>query len=93
MRGTRILCSLLFGISPLGETSIYSIRLSYDPVTRSRWLCRFSFAERPKLRDDSLPKSEMCAILMIIEDIIEKQSHKVPRTVNKLVLAVALSQN
>ncbi len=35
----------------------------------------------------------MCAILMIIEDIIEKQSHKVPRTVNKLVLAVALSQN
>jgi hypothetical protein len=35
----------------------------------------------------------MRAILMIIEDIIEKQSHKVPRTVKKLVLAVALSQN
>jgi hypothetical protein len=38
-------------------------------------------------------ESEMRAILMIIEDIIEKQSHKVPRTVKKLVLAVALSQN
>lgn len=30
---------------------------------------------------------------MIIGDIIEMQTHKMPRTVKKLVLAVALSQN